>query len=158
MLLIRDAQLYDCEAIQSVAHKTWHHTYEGLIPHEIQNNFLQSAYSDKAMHHRITNTHLVVAQWDQVVVGFANVFVNEQGAELGAIYIYPEFQGKGIGSELLKVSIEKISNEAQLLVSVEAENRVGINFYKAKGFTLIEELDEDFAGHLLKTKRMMLKI
>ena len=158
MLLIRDAQLSDREAIQSVAQKTWHHTYEGLIPLEIQNDFLQTAYSDKAMHHRITNTQLVVAQWDQEVVGFANVFLNEQGAELGAIYIYPEYQGRGIGSELLKAGIDRVPNESQLLVSIESGNTVGVNFYKAKGFTLIEELDEDFAGHSLKTKRMKLEI
>ena len=157
-LIIRDAQLEDSNAIQKIAQVTWNHTYDGLIPLEIQNDFLQSAYSDRAMKHRVENTLLIVAELDEEVVGYANVFVNEQGAELGAIYIYPEFQGRGIGTEMLKTVIGKVPGHSQLRVSVESGNTIGENYYIAKGFTLVEELEEDFAGHKLKTKRMVLEI
>jgi len=44
-----------------------------------------------------------------------------------------------------------------LLVCVEKENTIGLNFYQAKGFKKLEEFDELFYGHLLKTVKLGLK-
>lgn len=54
--------------------------------------------------------------------------------------------------------INNIDGAKEILVNVEKDNEVGINFYKASGFEVISEFDDDFDGHILKTVRMVLKV
>ncbi|MDX8288699.1 GNAT family N-acetyltransferase [Metabacillus indicus] len=157
---IRKMQLEDIEQVQDVAKTTWNATYEGIIPTEIQENFLKSAYNNEMMKQRLEHSILFVSEADGKVVGFANFSpVTEDGkVELGAIYLYPEEQGKGIGSALLQKGIKDIDGVNEIYINVEKENNIGKRFYEAKGFEVIKEFDDDFDGHILKTVRMVLKI
>jgi GNAT superfamily N-acetyltransferase len=158
--VIREMKQEDIRAVQSVAKIAWHDTYEGIIPREIQDSFLDEAYSDEKMKYRLKNTHLFVAEEEGEVIGFANFspirLQNE--AELGAIYLLPEQQGKGIGSALLQKGITTLKGIRKMYIHVEAENEKGKRFYEAKGFAALEQFDEDFEGHMLQTVRMVLYI
>lgn len=70
--VIREMKQEDIHAVQSVAKIVWHDTYEGIIPREIQDSFLDEAYSDEKMKYRLENTHLFVAEEEGEVIGFAN--------------------------------------------------------------------------------------
>ncbi|THE11646.1 GNAT family N-acetyltransferase [Bacillus timonensis] len=150
----------DTKQVQDVAKTTWHATYEGIIPLEVQNNFLKSAYNDERMKQRIERSFLFVAEVDGSVVGFANFSpVREDGkVELGSIYLYPEYQGKGIGSALLQQGIKDLDGVKEIYINVEKDNKIGKTFYEAKGFEMVKEFDDEFDGHILKTVRMALKI
>ncbi|KXY69076.1 GNAT family N-acetyltransferase [Bacillus sp. FSL W7-1294] len=154
--VIREMKQEDIHAVQSVAKIAWHDTYEGIIPREIQDSFLDEAYSDEKMKYRLENTHLFVAE----VIGFANFspvrLQNE--AELGAIYLLPDQQGKGIGSALLQKGLTVLKGIRKLYIHVEAANEKGKRFYEAKGFAQLEEFEEDFEGHMMQTVRMVLYI
>lgn len=156
--IIREMVKEDIEQVQDVAKKSWHATYEGIIPVEIQENFLKGAYNDEMMEWRLSNSLMLVAEADNTITGFANFTpVNEQGqTELSAIYLYPEYQGEGIGSALLNAGIEKLDNVKEIHLDVEKENRIGTTFYEAKGFKAVKEYDDDFDGHILKTVNMLL--
>lgn len=158
--LIRKVTQEDIRKIQSIARKSWHATYEGIIPIDIQENFLNTAYSDQMMERRINYSLVYVAEADQQVVGFANYSpVNESGeVELAAIYIDPDHQGAGIGTALLRKGIKEINGVKAIYIDVEKENKIGKNFYIAKGFTVIKEFDDDFDGYMLKTVRMILEV
>lgn len=110
------------------------------------------------MERRLKHSLILVAEADNTITGFANFTqVNEQGqVELSAIYLYPEYQGEGIGSALLNAGIEKLDNVKEIHLDVEKENRIGKTFYEAKGFKAVKEYDDDFDGHILKTVRMLL--
>jgi ribosomal protein S18 acetylase RimI-like enzyme len=157
---IRDMTLEDLKDVQDVAKTSWHATYEGIIPLSVQENFLKSAYNDEMMKARLVRSFLFVAEVTGKIVGFANFSpVNEEGdAELSAIYLSPEYQGKGIGTTLLNQGILKIDGVKKIYLNVEKENNIGVTFYEAKGFKQIEEFDEDFDGHILKTVRMVLNV
>jgi len=150
----------DITNVQDVAAKSWNVTYEGIIPAMTQENFLNAAYSDEMMEKRLNNTLMLVAEVQQQIVGFANYSpVNNKGeTELAAIYIYPEYQGAGIGTGLLQEGIKHLHDVKKIYINVEQENRIGINFYEAKGFITVDEFDDDFDGHILKTVRMVLKL
>jgi ribosomal protein S18 acetylase RimI-like enzyme len=150
----------DIPQVKHVAETSWHATYEGIIPRNIQDNFLQKAYSNEAMKQRLKNSHLFVAETGRNIIGFANYStVDKDGkAELGAIYLLPEFQGKGGGTALLKEGLERLQSVREIHLSVEKNNTAAKKFYEAKGFKVVSEFDEDFAGHMLKTVRMALKI
>ncbi len=156
---IRKMTLQDISQVQYVARTSWHHTYEGIIPRQIQDNFLATAYSDENMVRRVERSHVFVAVIEEQVVGFANYsYVKEDGkSELAAIYLLPEAQGKGIGTKLLEQGIS-LPNIKSIELSVERNNATGLNFYLAKGFKQIDAYKEDFAGHEQDTIRMRLEL
>jgi ribosomal protein S18 acetylase RimI-like enzyme len=156
--IIRKMKKKDIAQVQDVAWKTWHATYAEIIPLQIQDKFLESAYSNKMMKSRLRKTHVFVAEVDRKVVGFANYspVSNEGNLELAALYLYPDYQGRGIGTALLNAGIKQLTNVKKVTLSVEKNNQIGAAFYKAKGFAVTEEYDDDLSGHMLKTVRMAL--
>lgn len=160
MVIIRKMHVEDIPQVQDVAKKSWNATYEGIIPFEIQEKFLKVAYNNDRMKQRLERSFLFVAEIDSNVVGFANFSpVNDEGkAELGAIYLYPEYQGKGIGSALLQKGINELEGVVEIYINVERDNEIGKSFYDAKGFQVLKEFDDDFEGHTLKTVRMVLNV
>lgn len=158
--IIRKMVKQDTKKVQDVARKSWSATYEGIIPFEIQENFLESAYNDEMIEKRLSSSFLFVAEVENNIVGFANFspVKNKGEAELGAIYLYPEHQGKGIGTALLYEGIKNLDGVREIYINVEKENKIGKTFYEVKGFKTFEEFDDDFDGHTLRTVRMVLKV
>lgn len=159
-LIIRKAETKDIGLVQQVAKVSWNATYDGIIPNEIQENFLQSAYSNEMMERRVKNSLFLIAEIGDEIVGFANFSpVREKGeVELGAIYLSPKYQGKGIGTALLQKGIQLLAGVKKVFINVEKENEIGKTFYQAKGFKIHSEFDDDFDGHILKTIRMVLTV
>ena len=158
--IIRTMIKEDIKQVQDVAKKSWNATYEGIIPRSVQGNFLNAAYSDEMMDKRLKASFIFVAEMENRIVGFASFTpVNdERQSELSAIYLYPNSQGKGIGTALLQKGIEELENIKEIQIDVEKENIIGKKFYEAKGFKTIKEYDDNFDGHILKTVRMCLTV
>lgn len=157
---IRKMKKKDIGQVQNVARTSWHFTYEGIIPREVQDRFLKVAYNDDMMKQRLKQSIMFVAEVERKVIGFANYSsINPKGmTELTAIYLYPDYQGKGIGTALLEEGIQRLQGVQEIHINVEKNNSIGMNFYQAKGFEVVSEFDDDFDGHLLKTVRMVLKL
>lgn len=156
---VRPAKKEDFTAIQDVVYTSWHDTYEGIIPRDIQDEFLNSSYSNKTMQQRIEYSHLYVVESDKRIEGFVNFSpVSEEGVSiLYAIYLYPDTQGKGIGTKLLEYAIDELS-PAVIHLNVEKDNKKGMSFYQTKGFQIISEFTEDISGHTLYTCKMELDV
>ena len=153
--MIRAMKLEDIAAVQQIAKISWNDTYDGIIPIEVQNLFIERAYSTAMMMKRLEKTSVYVAVHDDQVVGFANLTrVDEDGdAELTAIYLLPSHQRMGYGKQLLEEGLQHIQDARQLFVYVESDNKKGRDFYENIGFTCIEEFDELFEGHPLSTAK-----
>ncbi|WP_102262538.1 GNAT family N-acetyltransferase [Mesobacillus jeotgali] len=159
-ITIRNMQYVDTKQVQSIAKTTWNATYEGIIPLEVQNNFLKANYSDESMIQRIERSIVYVAEVEGKVVGFANYSKVRDGGkvELAAIYLHPEFQGKGIGTALIQQAVRDLKGIIEIYINVEKDNKIGMNFYEAKGFEIVKESDSEFDGHILKQVRMVKKV
>ncbi|ASN06429.1 GNAT family N-acetyltransferase [Virgibacillus necropolis] len=157
---IRSMRVEDIPQVQHVAKTTWNYTYEGIIPSEIQKRFLESAYNYEMMNRRLNGSFMFVSDVQGKIVGFANFSPVKEGgvAELGAIYICPEYHGNGIGTALLNEGIKNIEGATEFYINVEKDNKIGTTFYNAKRFEVVSEFDDDFEGHILKTVRMKLRI
>lgn len=157
---IRNMNFTDINQVQKIAKVSWNATYEGIIPLEVQDNFLKSAYNDEQMKLRLERSVIYFAEIEGEVTGFANYSpVRDDGkVELAAIYLHPDFQGQGIGTALLQRAITELDGLKEIYINVEKDNTIGMDFYKAKGFEIVEEFDDDFDGHILKTVRMVLKV
>ncbi|MFD0050514.1 GNAT family N-acetyltransferase [Actinomycetes bacterium NPDC127524] len=158
--MIREMQIEDISQVQHVAKTSWNSTYQGIIPLEIQESFLKTAYNDEMMQKRLEHSLFWVAEVNGEIVGYANFSaIKEEGkTELAAIYLNPEYQGKGIGTALLDEGIKQLDGVKEVYINVEKDNDIGTRFYKAKGFKIVSEFDDDFDGHILKTVRMVLKV
>ncbi|WP_026562098.1 GNAT family N-acetyltransferase [Bacillus sp. J37] len=158
-LQIRRMNEGDIEQVQLVAKSSWQSTYKGIIPDHIQESFVNTAYSYEMLMQRLTETLFLVAEQEGNIIGFANFtpLKDEKKVELGAIYLYKEYQGNGIGTELLKTGLEELQCLKKMYVNVEKDNQSAVNFYKSKGFMIETEYDDVFDGHTLKTVRMMLE-
>ncbi|MBN8435004.1 GNAT family N-acetyltransferase [Priestia flexa] len=155
--VIEKMTVNDIHSVQQVATDSWNHTYKGIIPLDVQNNFLRAAYSTEMLKKRMEESELWVALVETKVVGFANFTpVNEKWeSELLAIYLLPDYQRKGIGTALFAKGSRHVK---KVIVHVERENQSGMSFYRTQGFTVTDEFDEDFDGHLLQTVQMTLQI
>lgn len=152
---IRQMEKEDIHAVQQVAKISWHDTYRGVIPFDIQERFLTSAYSNESLKRRLLNSFIFIAEVDQQVVGFANFSpIHQDGStELGAIYLLPEYQGQGIGTALLMHGINTLAAEA-VYIYVEKNNQIGRSFYKARGFKKLSEFNDSLFGHEVETIKM----
>lgn len=159
-ITIRLMEAKDIEQIQHIAKTAWHATYEGIIPQSIQDKFLAVAYNVERLFQRMQQSIVYVAEIEDTVSGFANYSpIDESGtSELAAIYLLPSSQGKGVGTALLQRAIQDFSNLKEIHLTVERDNSIGMNFYVAKGFKIVEEFEEDFEGHVLQSVRMVLEV
>lgn len=85
------------------------------------------------------NTDTWVAEIEGVVKGFIALM----GNEVGAIFLQPEYHGKGIGKALMDKAQEI---HGDLEVEVFKANTIGRKFYAKYGFTHMEETYHEPTG------------
>lgn len=155
---VRRAVRSDVAEIRHIASTTWQHAYEGLIPHEVQHRFLLENYSDLAVLQRMEQAILYVALVEQRAVGFAH-FVpfkrSMEQAELAALYVLPEAQAQGVGTQLLMEGMAEIKQATRFVLSVEKDNLPAQRFYQSKGFHAINESSFQLYGHVFHLIHMM---
>nr|WP_281183675.1 N-acetyltransferase [Bacillus marinisedimentorum] len=149
----------DIDGVYKVAKETWRDTYRDIIPKEVQDEFLDFAYSREMLEKRMKASTMLVADQGETVIGYIQITRKNSGssAELDAIYILPGYQHVGIGSRMLTEGIKRL-NANTLSVVVEKENKKGRMFYEGKGFIPVKEFEEEFLGYRLNSLEMMLKI
>ncbi|HAS6309254.1 TPA: N-acetyltransferase [Vibrio vulnificus] len=81
-----------------------------------------------------------VYEAESKVVGFYALYENS----LAAIFVSPEFQGKGIGKQLLS---HAKAQRAVLSLSVYKENQASYQFYLSQGFQVVSEQLDEHTGH-----------
>lgn len=59
---VRPMRPGDIRRVQGVARASWNAAYQGIIPYEIQDRFLNSAYSDEMLQVRLERSVLYVAE------------------------------------------------------------------------------------------------
>ena len=124
--VIRDATADDIAAVHAVRVETWRYAYAGIVPDDVLRGMDaddQDAIASQRARFRqpVPRTDLLVAERDGRVVGFAAVGpergTTQPGApprldtevgEVYAIYVLPSVQGRGIGRELMRESLDRL--------------------------------------------------
>ena len=146
---LRRATVADAEAIAAVRVEGWQTAYRGMIPDQYLDEMLVDdhvlywkrilqalpAAADKAC--------VYVAESEGHVIGFVSATLLAEPkhgyhAELGALYIRPQWQRAGIGRRMMHKIARTLQswNCADLVVWVLSDNRLARNFY--------EELNGEF--------------
>lgn len=144
MLTIREAVPSDAVQIAHIQHVTWLATYvnkeHGIEPADIE---AQSFESPERIAHHVdsingTNSWKIwVAEVDGKVVGFNGVNKGEEINYQGGCYILPEYQGQGIGSELIKKSYAALGSDKPIECGVATFNENALKFWKKQGFEVV---------------------
>lgn len=144
---VRTAELSDSEGISRVHTRSWQSAYRGLLPDE----WLDALrWEDRKLRWNAILTSgnkryvYVAANSQNEIIGFASSGPSrdedkdqERVHELYAIYLTPEYWGKGIGTALLNVVMKDVPKTAERLeLWVLEDNISGRRFYESKTFTL----------------------
>lgn len=81
--------------------------------------------------------------WVAVVDGEVKGFIALMGNEVGAIFLQPEYHGKGIGKALMDKA-QEIHGDLEVVVA--KENPIGRKFYSHYGFNFMEEVFHEPTG------------
>jgi ribosomal protein S18 acetylase RimI-like enzyme len=146
MITIRNASEDDAFAIQSVFYKTWLETYPnkevGITKEDIEENF-KDDFTDQKINEfkeRLknipANSILLVAEDNTVnqIIAVCRIFVREQYNQLQAIYVLPEYQGRGVGMALWSETQKHFNQKMDTIVQVATYNEKAISFYNSLGF------------------------
>ena len=82
-----------------------------------------------------------VAISDNQVVGYGVGMYLDGKPTVGAMYVRPEHQGKGLGSQLMQKVLEWLGNE-DIELTVVQYNKKAIKFYQKWGFEIVGEEPE----------------
>jgi putative acetyltransferase len=94
-------------------------------------------------------TLLGVRDGDGQVVGFIGV----EGDEVGALFIHPDWRGKGIGRRLFTYAVERLG---AIRVEVNEQNDQAVGFYRRMGFEIVGRSAVDGQGQPFPLLQMRL--
>ncbi len=164
-LEVQPATPEDAAGVYEVQRQTWIDTYPneeaGITEQDIRNR-IEGEHGEK-IEDRIAwwrkgietsgeKRGIYVVKDSSKVVGFVAPGIIEGQRRIGAIYILPEAQGKGLGRKLLEKAIDWHSREEDIFLHVASYNDNAIDFYKKNGFektgNSIEDLDARERGDM----------
>lgn len=114
--------------------KSWHETYEGLMPKDYLKNVTLEKCVQMA-HKWSQNTFLIKV--DKKTVGFSCFGKSkdtENANEILAIYLLKEYQGKKLGYKLLRRTVSSFVDGEKTVLWVLKDNDKAIRFYQKFGF------------------------
>ncbi|MCP4024088.1 MAG: GNAT family N-acetyltransferase [Desulfobacteraceae bacterium] len=160
--MIREINKTDFKNLAALSIQVWLHTYatDGIrtrISDYVLDRFTPD-YFKKIYHSK--NQKLIVYEKDNHLLGFITIDLTPQcpadacsGYEIVTFYVQEHFQGKGIGSKLLKSAMEKYG--ARLWLTTWIHNTPAIKFYEKAGFQNIGTTYFDLEGE--KHKNVILQ-
>ncbi|WP_449620441.1 N-acetyltransferase family protein [Robertmurraya sp. Marseille-Q9965] len=153
---IRKADLSDAKGLARVHVDSWRTTYSEIVPDEFLNSLSYDNFEQRWVRN-IPNGGVYVAESESgEIVGFSSGGKERSGkytgfdGEIYAIYILKEYQGQGIGRELVKPIIVELKemgfNTMMVLVLKDNPSRY---FYEALGAKYIDEVEVEIGGKQL---------
>ncbi len=144
-----------------VHYHTWDISYRGLIDDEFLNNrTYEKSLSRISSSLNDSNIFCDIALIKDKVVGFVQYNKDRDGTntgEIAAIYVLPEYQGRGIGTALLNTAVRALTKEYKTIyLWVLSTNQKSISFYEQNGFVLEDvQKIEKFLTTTLNVSRMV---
>ncbi|MET8994095.1 GNAT family N-acetyltransferase [Amycolatopsis sp. NPDC004169] len=127
--MIRPATVADADAIGEVHVRSWQAAYEGLIPADFLARLSASSRAAAWARRIGDGGPVLVVEEEGVVVGFAAF----GPSQLYALYLLPEFWGRGLGRALHDRVVAEMSGDSAILW-VLATNERAKAFYVRQGW------------------------
>ena len=154
---IRKATLEDAEGIAKVHVSSWQKTYKDIAPQDFLDR-LSVEERTALWQKNISNPNnevFVAVTPEQQIIGFVDGLTRDSNKDIGSsdltsIYLLKEYQGLGIGKQLLKAIMESFQSRGfkRVYVDVLADNPAR-NFYIYYGADHVKTLKLNFAGNIV---------
>ena len=144
-IVIREWTGGDLPSVRHIAWTTWLATYASFIPERDIREFFDTYYTlDKLEEFcNLSSARGFIAEVDAVPAGFAktNYDSGEKKFYLNSLYVLPEYQGKGIGGQLLHYaeSFALSLNAGEVWLGVMTQNVTSVEWYERIGFQFVKE-------------------
>ena len=141
---VRVARPRDADQIADIHVSSWRVTYRGMLPDAFLESMSRRRLAASWRRRTLLRSteSVLVAPRGEVIAGFACLApsISEPGfaGEITMLYVRPELEGSGIGSELLGAACERLAAKPLywgIIWALEA-NRRAIEFYQRRGFRL----------------------
>lgn len=144
----REIEEKDAYGFEFVAAHSWKDTYWNLLPQERLIKRIERLSKTEELEKKIKDTKeyiksnpkkIYVAELNDQIVGILAIDTKEECGYLEAIYVLPEYKGKGIGKELLFLAIKKFIELGYNKLTLECmRGNSTIDFYKKYGGSIID--------------------
>jgi len=142
---LRKADPDDIPGIKNVQKVTWLDTYvnkeANINPEDIESVFKDNEKPERKKkieetkeRYQEKSKQTWVAEENGKVVGFCEAINEKDNRCISAIYVLPQYHGKGIGGRLITKAFDWLGEDKPISVSPVEYNINAINFYKKYGF------------------------
>jgi ribosomal protein S18 acetylase RimI-like enzyme len=141
---IRTASERDLPAVQKLLAICWHDTYDGIYGKERVSAITADWHSMPSLKARLARPYseFIVAEGEGGIAAMAYASQSEPGfATLHQLYILPEAQRRGLGSEMLGEIEAAFPDAKALRLEVEAANEKAVRFYARHGFETVSRTE-----------------
>ncbi len=140
---LRLANIRDAAGLASCYAESWRGAYQGIFPKEYIDRMIarRNAFWWKRTMDRIPDARPIVADFNGIIAGYVHFGkgrygdMPDYGGEIYELYVRPEFQGLGYGTELFtkaSATLSKAGVKGLMAWSLE-ENENCCRFYEARG-------------------------
>lgn len=147
----------DGDAVFAVAQAAWQFTYAAIFDPVFIDQFVRTNYAPdrlNALAPLVTAQKIFfdVAVDGEQIIGFCNIALTPQGAQLFRIYLHPSAIGQGIGVNLLQRGEQFIRSHglSTYFCFVHSRNELGKRFYARQGFQHRAALDKEDEWYMEK--------
>ena len=148
-LIFRECVMNDLVTLRELSCKTYSDTFGHMNTPSNMKAYLEQAYNINKLHEELSNSNstFYFLYTNEKLSGYLKLneykaqtdIYDPQCLEIERIYVTKEFQGKGLGSFLIKkaIDIANIRKKSYVWLGVWERNHKAILFYKKKGFYVI---------------------
>ena len=115
--------------------RCWHEAYAGIVDQDYLDGMTLEVCEERAFRWL---DDLFVAKENGRVIGFVGYGDRGEEApgvgEVFALYVLPEYFGKGVGRSLMEAALEQMKEYPEIRLWVLKENKRAIRFYQKCGF------------------------
>jgi ribosomal protein S18 acetylase RimI-like enzyme len=150
MIAVERAKPEDVDSIKRVLSETWMDTYGDYLSRSTIEHVTANWHAPNLLRSQIENPagYFAVAKDDGRVIGLVTVgSVGQNELYLARLYVHPQYQRRGIGTDLLNAAISAYPDAIAIRLEVEQHNTKGLSFWRKQKFvdvgTRIEQIGTD---------------
>lgn len=157
MITIEKVTREEIPELKQLLSYVWKDTYGELYPSEVIEKITSVWHDPKALAEQAADpdTFFAVAKEEGKIVGLITVRkIDDITAFMSRLYIHPQHQRKGIGTQLMHAALNHFPSVKVLRLECEKQNDKACSFYTKQGFKIIGEKEEVVEGFHVKTVGM----
>lgn len=152
---IRCATELDAYAIANIHVLSWQAIYKGLMPDHVLDNLDVEKRFNEWRKRLFEGVDVWVAEDGNNCIGFISICPSRDNdhdpnnvAEISAIYLLPEYWGKGLGKQLCQNAFDHVIRNGfkEITLWVLNSNKQACSFYESLGFCATGDMKTDHVG------------